>query len=272
MNHYQTLGVSQTANLDEIKKAYRRLASQHHPDRGGDTAKFQEIQAAYDILSNQEKRAQYDNPAPQMHSGFPPGFEDIFSQFGFGHHNPFEAMRNAHSARRNKDIRVEISVPLVDTLEEQNKTLTISSMNSGTQTVNIKIPRGITSGTVIRYPGLGDHMFENLPRADLYLTIHVQSNPAFQISGLNLITELTINCFQAILGCEKVVRGLDGKEFTIQTPKFCQPGTKLKISGEGLYGNQSDVKGHLFVQVNVNIPNDLDDSQLQLIETLNQPR
>ena len=91
MDHYQTLGVAKNATPDEIKKAYRKLASQHHPDRGGDTARFQTIQAAYDTLSDPQKRAQYDNPPPQF-NGFNPqqngfdfhfgsGFPDIFGQF-----------------------------------------------------------------------------------------------------------------------------------------------------------------------------------------------
>ena len=81
-NHYQTLGVERTASAEDIKRAYRKLAGQHHPDRGGDTAKFQTIQAAYDVLGDQGKRQQYDNPAPQFSGGAPFDFDNIFNMFG----------------------------------------------------------------------------------------------------------------------------------------------------------------------------------------------
>ena len=119
-SHYETLGVGKDASPDEIKKAFRRLAAQHHPDRGGDTKKFQEIQAAYDVLSDPEKRAAYDTPAPQFGDGFqqfggmPPGFEDIinnmfgnsgFSPFG----NPF-GFRNAAQPQRNRTLNIQTSI------------------------------------------------------------------------------------------------------------------------------------------------------------------
>ena len=97
MNYYQTLGVSKTASADEIKRAYRKLASQHHPDRGGDTARFQEIQSAYDTLSDPEKRQQYDNPQPQhQHFEFnfgAGGMDEIFSNFFRGQAHPFQHAR-----------------------------------------------------------------------------------------------------------------------------------------------------------------------------------
>lgn len=270
MNYYEVLGVTKTATPDEIKKAYRKLASQHHPDKGGDTAKFQQVEEAYRVLSDSQKRAEYDNPVQQMgpnhfHFNFGQGnVEDIFAQFGFD----MFGRRHPPQPRRNKDIRSELVMTLKDTLSDQNKTLSIKTANGTRQNVDIMVPRGITSGTTMKYPGMGDNMFENLPRGDLYITIHVMADPSYQVSGLDLITSLTIDCFQAILGCEQTVVGLDGKEFVIQTPQGCQHGTKLKISGEGLYGFQNDIKGSLFVNVNIRIPTDLSEDQKQLIKTI----
>jgi molecular chaperone DnaJ/curved DNA-binding protein len=275
--HYDTLGVTKSATPEELKKAYRKLASQHHPDKGGDTAKFQEIQTAYDVLSDPAKRSQYDNPAPQMGPG---GFDfnfgqgndhmaDVFSQF-FGGRNPFGHMHQHQ--RRNKDIRTEMALGLQETLFDQTKTLSIRTSEGNRQEIEITIPRGITSGTTIKYPGLGDNMFTNLPRGDLYLTINVLQHPNYQVNGLELTIDLTIDCFQAILGSEQTVAGLDGKVFTIQTPKGCQPGTKLKISGEGLYGFQQDIKGSLLVRVNVAIPNNFSEDHLQLIKSIQNNR
>ncbi len=273
-NYYETLGVAKTASPEEIKRAYRKLASQHHPDKGGDTAKFQQIEEAYRILSDPQKRAEYDNPAPQMgpggfHFNFGNGdLGDIFAQFGFGGPgSPF-----GRPQRKNPDIRSEIVLGLQDTLVDQNKTLSIRTSNGERQSIDIRIPRGVTSGTTIKYPGLGDSIMPNLPRGDFYLTVNVARHPSYHVAGLDLVTGLTIDCFQAILGSEQTVVGLDGKVFTIRTPAGCQHGTKLKISGEGLYAFQQDVKGNLLVQVNVSIPTNLSDSQLDLIKTITDQR
>lgn len=275
MTHYETLGVSKTATPDEIKKAYRKMASQHHPDKGGDTAKFQQVEEAYRILSDPQQRQQYDNPNPfgnHNTNGFDFNFNgadlnDIFRQFGFGPNNPF--MHRAQQPRRNKDIRAHIDVTLSETLEDVQKTLSVITGNNQRQTIDIVIPRGVTNGTTMKYPGLGDNMFENLPRGDFYLNVNVIPDPKFQVLGLDLLTRLTIDCFQAILGSEQTVPGIDGKQFVIQTPVGCQNGTKLKIAGEGLYGFQKDVKGNLYVEINITIPRDLNQTQLELIKSIN---
>jgi curved DNA-binding protein len=280
MNPYEILGVVKTATPEEIKKTYRKLAALHHPDRGGDTAKFQEIQAAYDTLSDPEKRAQLDNPMHQMgpghfHFDFGGGdINDIFARFNFGGGpDPFAQFRQQHQQpRRNKDVRAELNVGLQETLQEQIKTLNIKTSDSRNQNIDIKIPRGITSGTTIKYPGLGDNMFGNLPSGDLYLTINVLRHPTYTANGLDLVMGLTIDCFQAIIGSEQTVVGLDGKTFVIQTPQGCQNGTKLKILGEGLYGFQQDIKGSLFVDIHVTIPKDLTEDQKQLIQTIQNQR
>jgi curved DNA-binding protein len=275
MNYYEVLGIPKTAESEEIKKAYRRLASKNHPDKGGDTAKFQQVEEAYRILSDPEKRAEYDNPAQQMgpnHFQFDFGggnLHDIFSQFGFGPSSPFG--RNTQP-RRNSDLRTSINIGLQETLTDHLKILNLRGANNERQNVDIRIPKGITSGTVIKYPGLGDSMFPNLPSGDLLVTVNVLQNPNYQVSGLDLITNLTIDCFQAILGSEQTIVGLDGKTFLIKTPAGCQPNLKLKITGEGLWGFQNDIKGHLFIKVNITIPTDLTDNQKNLIQTIANQR
>lgn len=275
MNYYEVLGVNKNSSPDEIKRAYRKLASQHHPDKGGDTATFQNIQTAYETLSDPNRKAEYDSPPKTQHFNFNFGqgqadLNDIFGQF-FSGQNPFQNMRQTQ-ARRNRDIKSELVLGLQEILFDQRKTLSIKTADGNTQEIEITIPKGITSGTTVKYPGLGDNMFTNLPRGDLYLTVNVLRHPSYQVSGLDLITALTIDCFQAILGSEQKVVGLDGKVFTIQTPTGCQPGTKLKISGEGLWAFQQDVKGSLFVQVTVSIPNNLSPDQLEQIKNIQQQR
>jgi len=169
MDHYSTLGVDKNAGSDEIKRAYRKLASQHHPDKGGDKAKFQEIQAAYDTLSNPDKRAQYDNPQPQFHggggfNGAPPGFEDIFAQmFGGGQH-PFGNMFRQQQAPRNRTLNIQTSITLEDAFHGKDLIATLGLPSGRDQTIEVKIPAGIGDGTTLRLAGMGDDSVPNTPR------------------------------------------------------------------------------------------------------------
>lgn len=273
MDLYSILGVDKKATADEIKTAYRKLASKHHPDKGGDTVKFQEIQSAYDTLSNPDLRAQYDNPQPNnVHFNFNQNsadinLDDIFSRFGFG--NPFQGHPHfRQQERKNKDIKTTIQLTLRDVLTPQLKTLRIKTSDNQLQTVDIAIPKGVTSNTTIRYPNLGDNMFTNLQRGDLYINVQVINDTQFEVGGLDLTTNLTINCFEAILGSEQTVYGLDGKQFIIQTPPGCQPETRLKILGEGLPAFQKDIVGNLYIKIKVSVPKDLTESQLEQIRNI----
>ena len=274
MNHYETLGIDRNASPEDVKKAYRRLASKHHPDKGGDTKTFQDIQTAYDTLSDPNKRAQYDTPQPQGGINFNFGdqnVQDIFNQY-FGGVNPFGgdpfAQMRQQQARRNRDIKAGVQLTLEDTLVQQVRTLNIKTSNGGTQMINVEIPRGITNGTTIKYPGLGDNMFTNLPRGDLFLEVGVSNHDRFRVGGLDLTLDLTINCFEAILGSEHTITTLDGKMFVLKTPEGCQPNTKLKIPGEGLWGFRQDIKGNLYVQISIQIPTNLSDEHKQLLKTI----
>ena len=276
-NAYDTLGVPRDATDDIIKQAYRKLAAKHHPDKGGDTAKFQEIQHAYDTLSDPHKRAQHDNPNPFPH-GFqqagPGHFEfhfggggpqDIFQQFfnqGFGAH-PF-AQRQA---RRNKDLRVQISVPLASTLADQKKAVAVQSTKNDRFQVDVDIPRGVSSGTTIKYTGMGDNMFDNLPRGDLYVVIDVQNDTAFEVHGTNLVMKLKISCIEAMLGVDRVVQGIDLKEFSVKIPQGCQYGSKFGLQGQGLYQMNSAQRGDLVIVVDIYTPS-LDPQQLEMLQQI----
>lgn len=259
-NAYDILGVPKGASDDEIKKAYRRLAAKHHPDRGGDTAKFQEIQSAYDTLSDPHKRAQHDNPNP-FNNGFrqagPGHFEfhfgggnpnDIFEQF---FHQGFAQQRQA---RRNKDLRVSIQVSLADTLDQQHRTISVQTTKGDRFFVDVDIPRGVSNGTTIKYPQMGDNMFDTLTRGDLYVIVNVQSQNNFEIHGNNVLTRLEIDSLDAILGCDKIIRNFDGKEFSIKIPAGCQYGTRFGLNGQGVFLMNSNVRGDLIVEIVIHIP------------------
>lgn len=257
-DYYQLLGVDQNATPADIKKAYRKLATQHHPDKGGDTAKFQELQKAYETLHDPAKRHEYDNPHNQQPGGHHTHFEfnfggapnDIFSQFfsqGFpGQQHPFQQ----HSQpRKNKDLRTTISVTLASTLENQNKTINVQSTKGDTFTIHVSIPQGASDGITIKYSGMGDNFFETLTRGDLYVIINVIADNNFQIHGTNLVTNLEIDSMEAMLGTEKEVTGLDNKTYLINIPPGCQYGTKFGLNGQGLCNLNNPIRGDLIVNI-----------------------
>jgi len=280
-NAYETLGVPKGASEEEIKKAYRRLASAHHPDKGGDTGKFQEIQSAYETLSDPVRRQQHDNPNPFGAHGFhqtgPGNFEfqfgggpeDIFAQFfnqGFGHGpNPFQ--RHAQP-RRNKDLRVSLGVSLASTLEAQKKTISIQTTKGDRYNVDVEIPRGINNGTTIKYTQMGDNMFDTLTRGDLYVIINVEADNRFELHGVNLMCNLEINSIEAMSGIDKIVTGVDGKEYNVKIPPGCQYGTKFGLQGQGLYQMNSNVRGDLIVNITIKTPL-LSELQLNMLRNIN---
>ena len=287
-NAYETLGVPNGASEEEVKKAYRKLASKHHPDRGGDTAKFQEIQTAYDTLSDPEKRHQHDNPSP---FGGPNGgngshFEfhfgggnphDIFEQFfrqaqggsPFGGANPFN-QRHAQP-RRNKDLRVQLTINLSETLVTQRKTISVQTTKGDRFNIDVEVPRGITSGTTIKYSNLGDNMFDTLTRGDLYVIINVINNSNCDLQGINLIKHIEVDAIDAMLGADAVVQGIDGREFSIRIPPGCKHHMKFGLSGQGLYQMNTNTRGDLIVVVEVTIPvlNENQLTALRNIKTIN---
>jgi len=167
MDHYSTLGVSKNASEKDIKTAFRKLAAQHHPDKGGDHKKFVEIKEAYETLSNPQKRQMYDqygtaDPRQQRYTsshfhGENP-FEDIFSQmFGnFGH----------RSQARNNTIQAEVQIELEDVLYGKSIDAEVGFRNGATKLVTINIPKGVYHGSQIRYQGMGDHSNPKAPPGD----------------------------------------------------------------------------------------------------------
>lgn len=283
---YKILGVPETATQDEIKKAYRKLANQHHPDKGGDTSKFQEIQSAYDKIGDEQSRAQYDAERKGM-GGFRfnvngndmsghPDMEEMLRSFGFSfggfqQGDPFSGFRQP---RRNKDVQVNILVSLASTLEEQTKSISIQNTNGERYPVNVTIPRGVRSGSRIKYPNLGDNLFDTLPRGDLYVGIHIEPSKDFHVDGIDLIKVVDIDCVSAMVGTELEVSGIDGKKFLVNIPSGTQPNTKLRISGQGLYEMNQNHRGNLIVHVTISVPKDITEHQRTTLRELflNQPK
>lgn len=273
-DHYQTLGVDRNASPDDIKRAYRKLATQHHPDKGGDTAKFQEISAAYDILSNPEKKSQYDNPQPQwqnapggggfpggfhFHSGgVPPGFEDIFAQFG---------MFGQRQQPRNRTLNIQTNISLEDAFYGKDLVATIGLPSGREQMVEIKIPAGSHDGLVLRLSGMGDDSVPNAPRGDIHLTISVLEHPIFQRHGDDLHRKLEISCIDAMLGVTTQVDTIDGKTLDVTIRPGTQHGQMLSAAGYGMPKlNDNRFKGRLLMPVSIKIPTFLTEEQKLILQ------
>jgi DnaJ-class molecular chaperone len=255
-DHYATLGVAKNASQDEIKKAYRGLASKHHPDKGGDTARFQEIQTAYDTLGDAAKRQQYDNPAPQF-SGFGTGgphfnMNDIFSQmFGGAHNNPF-----GQQPRRNH-VRMTIWIQLADSARGGSKTVAVST-SQGSTTIEIEIPRGIEDGDNVQYGGVAPGGM------DLVVQFRVHPDNRFRREGINMYTDKKVSIWTLILGGEIEIETILGTVLALKIPPRTQPNTTMRIRNQGMQTRNGT--GDLMVKIQAEIPADISPELIAAIE------
>jgi curved DNA-binding protein len=275
-DHYKTLGVDRNANQDDIKKAYRKMAAQHHPDRGGDTAKFQEVQAAYETLSDEGKRAQYDNPQPQgfnQFGGFPPGFEDVFSQMFGGGGSPFGDIfgRAQHrQPQRNRNLNIQTAITLEEAYSGKTIIANLQLPSGRDQVLEIKIPAGIQDGMTLRLANMGDDTIPNAPRGDIHLSVTVIPHNEFTRQGDDLIRTLQINCIDAMLGKTIYVNTIDGTRLEIKVPEGTQHGQVLSAAGYGMPKvNDNRFKGSLLLQINITVPKNLNNTQKELLKQIN---
>lgn len=256
-NPYQILGVNRDATADEIKRAYRKLASQHHPDRGGNTQTFQEIQAAYDTLSDPNKRAAYDNPGfgggPGgfgFRSDAPFDFQSIFDIFGTRFQQPQQP--------RRQQARMSLWITLRDVAQGGHRTISVGSPQ-GTTAVEIEIPLGIEDGDTVQYPGIGPGGI------DLVISYRIHPEPRFARQGLNLYTDHTVDIWSLITGGTTQIRDLLGNVLEMTIPPRTQPGTTVRLRGRGLQ-NRNNNFGDCLVRLQARIPDHIDPELLSLIE------
>jgi curved DNA-binding protein len=243
MNYYDVLGVEKTATADKIKQAYRRLASQHHPDKGGDTKKFQEIEEAYRTLGDADRRAQYDNPSPfggqstggaWQQSGAPFNFDDIFQMFGARFNPP-----RGHA-------RMSLWITLQDVAKPGTRLVSVGTA-AGTQAIEIEIPNGISDGDNVQYQGLAPG------GQDLVVTFRIRPDPNWQRQDCNLVTGLTVSVWQLIAGAEVPVSDIRGNQLMLTIPPMTQPGVLLRIRARGL-PDRSGQNGDMLVRVAAQLP------------------
>ena len=269
-DHYSTLGISKDAGADDIKRAYRKLASQHHPDKGGDTKKFQEIEEAYRTLSDPEKRQQYDNPQPQFggFAGMPPGFEDIFSAFGGGGHPFGDIFGRRQQPQRNKTLNIQTRISLEEAFHGKELIASVTLPSGRDQLIEIKIPAGIHDNTTLRLAGLGDDTFQNIPRGDIQLTIGIHPHMTFQRQGDDLIRNIEISCIDAMVGKSIYVDTIDGRTLEIKINAGTQPENIIAAQGYGMPNvNDPRFKGRLLLNVKMTVPT-INDEQKEALKKL----
>ena len=267
MDHYLTLGVDKTATPEQIKKAYRKLASLNHPDKGGDTAKFQAIQTAYDTLSNPQKRQQYDNPPPAGMGGFgqgPHGFafstngvdvSEIFAQM-FGQHNQFGQQQQR--ANQKQVFRTRIAVTLLDAYLGSQQMLKLQT-NLGTNVVTIDVPKGISNGDQVRY----DNVIDN---STLVVEYIVTPDLKYDRQDSNLVCSHIVSVLDLIAGTNFEFTTISGKVLQVNIKPKTQPYQQLRLPGQGMPILNSNQYGDQIILFKPIIPDNIDKSIIDSIE------
>jgi curved DNA-binding protein len=310
-DYYETLGVSKTAAAEEIRKAFRKLARQHHPDVSKDKKKaeekFKEINEAYEVLSDPEKRSKYDTLGadwerggapggfPQGRGGAGPGgyarhgagageefhfggtgFSDFFEAFfgsgGASRGNPFGGAGFGGAdfqpqSERGHDIEADLMVTFAEALHGSKRKISFRrSENAKTETYDIRIPPGVREGQRIRLAGQGEAGSRGATAGDLFLRVKFAQNPDFHAEGADLIHELSMPVWEAVLGCQKSVPTLDGRA-RLKIPPGTQSGRRFRLKQQGL-PKEDGTRGDLYVAVEVEVPGELTAKQRALWEQL----
>lgn len=263
-DHYSTLGVTRNASPDEIKRAYRKLAGKHHPDKGGDTSTFQQIEEAYRVLSDPNQKAEYDNP--QMGGFNQQGFDfnDLFSQFGgFGGHPFGDIFGQRHPRQhRHRTINLEAVITLEEAFHGKDMVASVVLPTGRDQIINVKVPAGIQDNTTLRLAGMGDDSIPGIPRGDIHLTIKLSHHSKFSRDGDDLIAEQRLPIWSAILGDKFTITTIEGKHLEVTVPAGTSLDQVMSIQNAGMPNmRDSRFRGRLLVKLKFDIPTTLTEEQ-----------
>lgn len=287
-DYYEVLGLKKGASADEIKRAYRKLAVKYHPDKnpGNKEAeeRFKEINEAYAVLSDPQKKEQFDQfGSTNFHQRFSQedifrGFnvDDMFRDQGFGTDDIFsrifgDAMRRQRGGRgrpaaRGEDFSMELQVTFRDAYDGAEKR--VAFMRDGSrEELSVKVPAGIENGARLRVAGRGGPGRMGGPSGDLYLTVLVSADPLFQREGNDIVLNHEVRFSEAVLGGQIEVPTMQGTK-RIRIPAGIQSGTKVRLKGLGFPLMGGAGRGDMYVRVAVHVPEKLTARQRELVEQL----
>ncbi len=299
-DYYQLLGVPKGATQDEIRKSFRKLARVHHPDVAKDKktaeAKFKEINEAYEVLGDPEKRQKYDTLGADWERGGaaqrpPPGwgggmggggnggasfggtgFSDFFEQFFGGRAGRqggggFGGFGGMEEPVRGEDVEADLLVTIEEALHGGQKKISFRrDGNPRVETYDVKIPKGVREGQRIRLAGQGGAAGRGASAGDLYLRVRFERHPNYRVEEADLIYELEVPAWKAVLGTEVEVPTPEGS-IKLKVPPGAQPGRKFRLKGRGLPKNAGG-RGDFFVQLEVGLPTSLTPEERELWEQL----
>ncbi|MEK6530890.1 MAG: DnaJ C-terminal domain-containing protein [Deltaproteobacteria bacterium] len=279
---YEILGVSRDATEDEIKKAYRSLARKYHPDlHPGNKeieARFKEINEAYGVLSDQKKRTDYDLGGysrfePGMGGGpggYPPGgvHEGWYDEFGVGDAagtrgfdeifaEVFGVRGRRRGTQRGADIEYGLSLDFLHSVKGADIKTTISRRDGSRETMTVKIPAGVKTGSRVRVPAKGDLGYDGGPNGDLFIIIDVKPHQYFRRVDNDIYVDVPVTIKEAVSGAKIEVPTIDGPT-TIRISPGMQGGQKLRIKGKGVYGHEGAARGDGYVVMNIVLPKKID--------------
>lgn len=281
-DYYATLGVDRGADADTIKKTFRKLALKYHPDRNeNDKAaeeRFKEINEAYAVLSDADKRKQYDMYGAE---GFGQRYstEDIFNNFDFGSifsdlgiGGGFRSMFGGRGARAAPQAGQSVTSPLTigfhEALQGGERSLSLQGPN-GPETISVRIPKGITSGKKLRVKAHGQPGRNGGPRGDLFLEIRVADHPNFKLEGIDLHTTVRLPVTTLLLGGAVEIETAVGESKTLQISPRTDPGKKVRLRGEGFTALGGKV-GDLYATLALELPEEFTPQQLEQLEALRE--
>jgi curved DNA-binding protein len=294
-DYYKILGLNKSASAEEIKKAYRKMAMKYHPDHTkGDKAAeetFKQISEAYAVLSDTEKRKQYDTfgssgfhqrySQEDIFRGF--DFGDIFKEFGFGGMNfssggrggsrfafggdPFRGRARQAAQTKGSDLVYELPLTLQEVATGANKTIRFQH-NDQSENISVKIPKGMISGKKLRIAGKGENSPYGGQPGDLFIKSKVLKDPVFSAREYDLTITRDIRLSQAILGTKLPVPILSGRELSLTIPPGTKHKTRMRLPGHGLPHMKGSGKGDLFVTIHVETPKNLTEEQEKLVRML----
>jgi len=291
-DYYNILGVDKTASESEIKKAYRKLAMKYHPDHAqgdkGSEEKFKQISEAYAVLSDPEKRKEYDQfgssgfrqrySQEDIFRGF--DFSDILREFGIGGGmfggrrggtrfsfggSPFGGRQQAPS--KGSDLVYEMPLTIREVALGAEKAVNFQHQGR-TESLTVKIPKGMTEGKKLRLAGKGEPSPYGGAPGDLYIQAKVVDDPVYGIDGNDLLVSREIKLTEAVLGTTISIPMFDGKSLNMKIPPGTRHQTKMRVPGRGIPRMKGSGRGDLFVRVLVNIPKKLTERQRELFAQL----